>query len=316
VRRAGDYVVYLGLRGLWALLRLVPLAALRRLLESLAFTVMLVDRRHRRVIDSNLAIAFPEWSRQRRRAATRRAFGNWGRIAAELVHDRELAELAEAADPAKFAEGSWLEAGEKILEELRSEGTGVLVLTAHTGNFELLARIWGACRGAPITVFHRPLKNPYVDGLLVRQRAAMGVRTLGRGMGLREALRTLGSGGILAAPLDQNQPPGRPGVFVELFGRPAATTTVLARLSLAAAVPVVPVFACWEGARPAAVIGPPIHPPRHISGVVSIPRGENRERAVRELTQAYTAEVEAMVRRYPEQWNWAHRRWKTQPNKE
>lgn len=299
MRTAAHCLVYLVARAAWAVLALVPLALLRPALEGVAGLVMRLDGRHRAIVADNLGAAFPEWSDVEVERGVREAFRNWGRIGAELLRAREVMAAADTA---------WVDEAEDVRRRLVAEGRGVLVLTAHTGNFELLARIWGRASAEVVTVFHRPMSNRFVDAFLLRQRAAANVQTLGRGSEVRAAMRVLAAGGVLAVPLDQNQPPGRPGVFVDLFGRPAATATSLARLSLASGAAVLPVFAAWEAGRPVAIVGRPLRP----DGAAG---SAGRDEALRRLTQAYTREIEAVVRRYPYQWNWAHRRWKTRPDK-
>jgi KDO2-lipid IV(A) lauroyltransferase len=292
-----DYLVYLALRGAWTAARLVPLGALRRGLEALALVVYRVDTHHRRIVLDNLAGAFPEWPRSQRVAVARDAFRNWARIAAELVKAEDM------------AEGRTLESIRMLdrkAAELGVSGRGVLALTAHTGNFELLARLLGRVGTRRVVVFHRRMANRFVEQLLLRERDAMNVATLGRGIVVREALRVLARGDILVVPLDQNQS-RKHGVFVEFFGRPACTSTMLARLSLATGVTVQPAFAIWEGDDLVAVLGEAIAPP------VGTPSA-TRARVVQELTGRYTREVERVIRLYPSQWNWAHRRWKTRPS--
>ena len=293
-----DALVYAGFRIAWSLFAVLPLPLLRRLLEGVGRLVWLVDRRHREVIAGNLALAFPQWPPDRRRAVERQAFANWGRIAAELLRFRRIAQQRGCDDPT-------IRALEAAARPLLSRGRGLLVLTAHSGNFELLARLWGRATGVEIAVFHRALKNRRIDAFLRRERAACAFRVVARGAAVREALRILERGGVFVVPLDQNQLPGR-GVFVDFFGRPASTTTLLARLAMVSGAPILPVFAAWEGDATVAEIAAPIDPPVIASGC-------SREGAIRDATQAYTQRIEEAVRAHPEQWNWAHRRWKTRP---
>jgi KDO2-lipid IV(A) lauroyltransferase len=151
-------------------------------------------------------------------------------------------------------------------------------------------------------LFHRPMSNPLVNDFLVRERLRAHVGTLGRGASVREAVRVLGRGGVIVAPMDQNQPPGR-GIFVDMFGKSACTSTFLARLSVLSGAPVLPVFPAWRGEDLIPVLGEVVEP--DVSG--------DRRRAVATLTARYTAQIEAAVRARPCQWNWAHRRWKTRP---
>jgi len=245
-------------------------------------------------------MAFPDWPNSRVDEYARKAIAYWGRLAAEIIHARELTPNDQSGDFKTLNER---------VDAALSHGKGLLILTAHFGNFELLGRVC-ACRGVPLATFVRPFRNRYFDRFFVEDRRSMNLGLLGRGTGVREALRMLKAGGMVAVLLDQNQRPGR-GIFVDMFGRPACTSTVLARLSLATGAAVLPVFALWKGDRTLPLIGELIEP----EGPKSPVGGRaGRSEKVRVLTACYTTEIEAVVRRYPEQWNWVHRRWKTQPS--
>jgi KDO2-lipid IV(A) lauroyltransferase len=301
VRTLGDALVYGGFRVLWAILGALPLSALRRLLEALGRLVWLVDHRHREIVAQNLTTAFPDWPPARVKRVERSTFANWGRIAAELIRFDEIAARRGPDDPT-------IQALKRASQPLLARRRGLIVLTAHTGNFELLARLWGRATGVEIAVFHRAMRNRFIDRFLQAERAACAFRVVARGSAVREALRILERGGVFVVPLDQNQLPGR-GVFVDLFGRPASTTTLLARLAEASGAPVLPVFAAWEGSNTIGLIFDPMetNPPDRRA-----PRS-GRDDVLREMTAEYTAKIEMAIRRYPEQWNWAHRRWKTRP---
>jgi len=296
VVRAANYIVYGGLRAAWALLGSVSTAAARGALQNIADIVARYDRTHVDIVRENLAIALPQIDEASAQHLARVAFRNWGRIAAEIIHAQELV--------ASAPQRPWERVAERA-QQARSAGKGLLVLTAHTANFELLARTWGV-RIGPVAVFHRTIHNDPIDRFLVKHRRAMNVVSLGRGASVREALRLIQAGTCVAVALDQNQRPGH-GIFVDMFGRPASTSTMLARLSIATGAPVLPVFGAWHGEHTIPVSGRPIHPPS--------PQPPPAERAehIRRLTQRYTSAIETFVRRHPEQWNWAHRRWKTQP---
>lgn len=293
-RGVGDGIVYLALRAVWSSIGALPPAASRAFLERVAGLFARLDGRHRRVIRDNLAIAFPGMDSVVAGEIARAAFRNWGRLAAEVIHCERL--LGERDD-------AWAGLAEAV-EAARGETGGLLLLTAHVGNFEVLARGFGRLV-RPVAVFHRPFANAAIDAFLVEQRRRSRVATLGRGASVRDALRLLAQGGCVALPLDQNQRPGR-GIFVDVLGRPASTSTVLARLSLASGSAVLPVFSVWMGERMVPVFREPIWPPPR-------PPASRREAVVRELTERYAAEIDAVVRRFPHQWNWAHRRWKTRP---
>jgi KDO2-lipid IV(A) lauroyltransferase len=287
------------LRGLWQVLGAAGPAGAMRILAAAAGVFSVADRRHRRVVEDNLAIAFPQMDTQVRDEILAASFQNWARIGAEAVHCDEIIAKSRANPEWKAVAAA--------VEEGRAAGRGLLLLTAHIGNFELLARIFGSAV-APVAVFHRPLGIAEVDGFLVRERLRCGVTTLGRGAAVRDSLRILSAGGSVAIPLDQNQREGR-GIFIDVLGRPACTSTVLARLSLASGAPVLPVFAVWKNGQTTPFIGELVPAPVRQGRLDPA----DRENLLRDLTVRYSAEVDRVVRRFPHQWNWAHRRWKTRP---
>lgn len=297
LHRLGDAAAFAALRVVWRVLRRRSPADARRALESVAAVFSRLDGRHRRVVEANLDLAFPQMDSVVRESVLAASFRNWGRLGAEVVHCDALIEEARA-DP------KWEALAAGVAEGMAG-GRGLLVLTAHVGNFELLARIFGTLV-APVAVFHRPLGIPQVDAFLVSERQRCGVRTLGRGSVVREAMRILAAGGCVALPLDQNQRLGR-GIFVDVLGHPACTSTVLARLSLASGAPVLPVFSVWNGEGGLMpILGEPFAAPARTGG-------RERDETVRQMTERFSAEVDRVVRRFPHQWNWAHRRWKTRP---
>ena len=297
LKRTGDRAAYVAVMGLWRLLGALSLQDSRRFLEGVAVLVGRFDRRHRRVVEANLDLAFPGMDSVVRESVVEASFLNWGRIAAEAVHVDEL-----VAECRRHKE--WRALRVAVKQGLAG-GRGLLVLTAHTANFELLARVFGTAI-APVGVFHRPLGIADLDSFVVRERDRFGVRTLNRGAAVREALRILAAGGCVAVPLDQNQRAGH-GIFVDVLGHPACTSTALARLSVASGAPVLPVFAVWSGPKTTPFIGELITAPP------GRPSPAEREGRIRELTARYSAEIDRVVRRFPHQWNWAHRRWKTRP---
>lgn len=292
----GDFLVYAAFRVAWLCLQHAPYGAVRRLLEGAAALAHVLDRRHREVVRDNLARAYPDLEEAARARVARGAFRSWGRMVAELAQPQAVLTSATEASLERLA----------LRASSVRNGGPLLVLTAHIGNFELLARLMGRHTGWRVAVFHRRMKNRFIENRLLADRSRANVDTLGRGMLVREALETLRRGGIVVVPLDQNQMPHR-GVFVDFFDQPACTSTLLARLSLATGVPVLPVFAGWQGEDLLAEVEAPIEP-----GAPTTRR--DREAAIYALTERYTHAIERAVRRLPEQWNWAHRRWKTKPS--
>src|SRR5207244_4177482 len=127
----------------------------------------------------------------------------------------------------------------------RAGQTGAIILTAHFGNWELLAYAHGLL-GHPITLVHRPMHNPLFDRAITEIRTAAGTRAIKKKAAAKEALRALKGHCILAIPSDQNHTRSF-GVFVDFFGKRACTTPGVARLAMLTGAPVFPVFLVRAG---------------------------------------------------------------------
>jgi KDO2-lipid IV(A) lauroyltransferase len=179
---------------------------------------------------------------------------------------------------------------------------GVLVLTAHFGNWEL-AGLVGPLYGVPMATVMRPLDSPLLDRLARRLRGSTGVEMIDKREAFRAVTDALRRRQLVAILLDQNAS-RREGVFVPFFGRPASTSRGLALLSLRTGTPILPVFMHREpDGRHHLVIEPAIPSPSR--GALGV--------SIEELTAACASRIEATVRRWPEQWLWLHRRWRTRP---
>ena len=187
------------------------------------------------------------------------------------------------------------------VEHLRSaagQGRGILVLTAHYGNWELLAAAHGLS-GLPLSIVIRPLDHPVLDELAARFRQRSGAELIVKRQAVREVLQALRRGRMVGILLDQNATRAE-GVFVPFFGVPASTSKGLAVLALRTSAPVVPVFLRREpDGRHCLEAGPALEPPAD-GDVVA-------------YTAAFNQVIEAAIRRAPEQWLWMHARWRTRP---
>ena len=291
IRRRASYLGFRLLRAVACRLSW-PLAGGLGRLVGLAAHGLLAG--HRRLALEHLARAIgQERSEPERRRIARAVFENLGRSALEWLRlpglsDRALQQLVRC-------EG---------LEHLRSalrEGRGVIAVTAHIGNWELIA-LYLRSLGFEGAVLARRLRYPEYEAFLTSMRAAKGVATLARGS-LKETARCLRANRIVGMLPDQDVD-SLEGMFVDFFGHPAHTPVGPAALSLMTGAPIVPCFMIREGPRFRLVIEPPLH----------APVGADRAEALRELTEAWSGAVESHIRRFPEQWVWMHRRWKTQPD--
>jgi len=295
--RVRDWLEYLALRAAFGALAALPLGAALRAGEAAALVAYVLDRPHRHVGMRNLAIAFPEKPVRERRRILRASFLNLGRMAAELARLPRLS-AERLRDMVRFVDEEWWREATSW-----ERSTGVLVLSGHFGNWELLVFAHGL-RGHPVHMVHRAIANPLLDRWLNALRARAGTRTIRKRHAARAVLAALHERGLLVLPFDQNSTRGL-GVFVDFFGVPASTNAGLARIALRTDAPIVPAFIVREGRSARHRV--------HVLPIMQVERtGDPRADVVRN-TQRFSAVFEDMVRRHPEQWLWMHKRWKTRP---
>ena len=286
---------YAALAPAWGALRALPLETAVRVGAALSAFAMAFDARQGRIARRNLAIAFPETDAAGRTKILRDAYRNLGRMAAEWTHFFELDRGNIERHVTYDGRVHWDDA------IARSDGRGILVLTGHFGNFELLS-VAHSIYGNRIAIVQRPNRNPLIDSAVSARRVRFGNLSVPRKGAGREILRLLRDNWMVAVPLDLDT---RRGVFVDFFSLKAATNDALARLAMATGAPVLPAFMVREGAST-----------RHritILPVVDVVRTRDRAESARENTQRFTSVIELMIRRHPDHWNWIHRRWKTRP---
>jgi KDO2-lipid IV(A) lauroyltransferase len=272
----------------------LPRSAALALGRGLGRVLSDLDRRHAAIAVENLRRAFPEWDEARRWRTARGVYAHFGEMLIELLRLPSLSR-AQMLGLVEIA-------GREHVERAIAAGRGVLYVTGHYGNWEIHAIAHGFLF-APVSVVARPLDNPALDQRLCAVRSLSGNAVIYKQRALLQVLKALRSGGGVAILIDQNVQEGD-GIFVDFFGRPAATTTVAAAVALKTGCAVVPVRA---ERRPDGGHRLVYEPP------VSVPTTGEKGRDIARLTQALTARIEGWIRETPEQWLWMHRRWKTQP---
>jgi KDO2-lipid IV(A) lauroyltransferase len=294
-RHRFEYAVYRTLR--WLLHR-VPHAAVRRLGVVLGAAAFRLDRRHRTAALENLALALPELGDGERRRLARRCFHHFGAALCDTVS-------AQRFDLEEMCRRVTIEGWDNV-QQARGQAAprGVFAMTAHLGLWEMAALVFGTY-GGTLNVVGRPLDNPHLDRELVDHRRRFGNRLLAKRRSIRGMLRGIEAGENVAILIDQRVQPHE-GIEVPFFGHPAVTTPVLAKLSIRLGVPVVPAYCLpLPRGRYRVIFKPALEPP-----VLPAEAGEaDEERAVRELTARYLAEMEGEIRRHPHLWLWLHRRW-------
>lgn len=282
----------------WLLLKtfgLMPRGIAHRAAEIVAWLGFHLARRQRRAGLRNLSMAIPELSDDDRRQILRGSFRNLARLLVEFSHFPEL----NKSNIARFV----IHDGLENYHEAVRRGRGIIFMTAHFGAWEL-SSFAHSIYGYPLKFVVRPIDNAKVDELITQYRTRGGnvpIQRRSAGRGILKALRNNEAVGIL---FDQNTTSDE-GVFVDFFGIPAATTTAIAAFALRTGAAVLPGFLIWDES-----LGK--HRLRFDPPVELVNTGDLAHDVV-ENTKTFNAILEGYVRKYPGQWLWIHRRWKTRP---
>lgn len=296
-RPVRHHIEYLFLRVVAAVCAVLPEVLADRAGAGLGWVAARVGRPRWGVVGEHLRMAFPDRDGWWRRAVRRRCYTHLG---AEAVAMFRLAGMSAQAlrERTKVV-------GMELLEAAARERRGVVVVSAHLGNWE----VGGAAvvaRGCPMDIVVARQRNELFDRYLTRSRERLGFRVIPRGEARRGVLESLREGRAVGIMGDQDA--RRAGVFASFFGRPASTARGPAVLAMRAGADVVTLFAIRQpGWRPRYTV--------HLEPLApAAPSGggrPGRDKAVAALTQAFTTRIEERVKEYPAQYLWLHRRWKT-----
>lgn len=288
LRNQLEFVLYRCARALAGILSPAASARFGGFLGSVFY---LVSRRRRKIIDFNLALAFPEMTTHQRQDLAREVSRHFGRVALDTFRLQRL-------EPDQLRAEVTVE-GEANLRRAIDTGRGFFLLSAHLGSWEVVGFMGGLLVPGGVSLIHRPLDNPLLDAELERLRATFGNRGLGKFNISREVLQAIKDDRVVGILIDQR--PRDIDLEVPFFGHPAKTHPALARFVRKTRVPVVPFFGYWDApARYTVSFGEPIDPEE-----LSAAELEDGP-----LTARFMAVTEEAIRRRPEQWLWYHDRWR------
>ncbi|MBI4342396.1 MAG: LPS export ABC transporter periplasmic protein LptC [Candidatus Omnitrophica bacterium] len=286
--------MYLGFQGLRAAVQWLPLPAARAIGRFLGLVTYGLLGSQRRLTLRHLEFALSqELSSAQRRRVARGVFVNLGQNVMEWL----LLPRLSTQQLQRLMTGEGVDHFRQALER----GNGAIALTAHLGNWELIA-LYLKSLGFDGGVLARRLRYPEYESFLIGLRGARGVPTFARGS-VRDVATLLRANQIIGILPDQDTE-SLDGIFVSFFNHPAYTPVGPAALSIMTGAPIVPCFLVREGATFRLVVEPPLR----------APQTADRTQAMAALTQAWSDVVQSYIRRYPDQWVWMHRRWKTQPS--
>jgi KDO2-lipid IV(A) lauroyltransferase len=273
----------------------IPRGLARLLSGLLAFAVYHAFGRLRRTGERNLAMAFPDLSSNAKKTILR---GVYRHLGWQLVEFCRMTRYT----PENIHRWFRTEGLEHYLAA-QASGKGVLIVTGHLGAWEL-SGFYHSLMGHTLGVVVRSLDNRRLDSFVNAMRCMHGNKVIPKDDFGRGLLASMRAGQTVAILMDTNMTPPQ-GAFVKFFGRDACTATGLAHIARKTGAAVLPAFMLWEPSERRYVL--------HFGPRIEIPNTNDTAADILAGTQLCTQAIEAWIRRYPDQWLWIHRRWKTRP---
>ena len=285
-------VEYLFIRLFVFLIRLLPLRVGVGFGGCLGSLYYQIDARHRRLALDHLSIAFGHTKEPAAiEQIARESYQNLGRSIIEAIYLPQL-NLSETERLVRVE-------GLSHYIEAKNRKKGVMVLTEHPGNWEIIPKgFW--MYGFHVYDIVRPFNNPYLDRMIDGWRTQNGMTSLNKRTDVSRILGLLRAGETVGFFLDQNTAREN-AVFVDFFGREAATHKGPAILAHRSGATVLPVFIVREPSGHRMIIAPPL----------PIVRDGNHAENIERTTALFTKTIESYITQYPAQWLWTHRRWGT-----
>ncbi|GMT42469.1 MAG: acyltransferase [bacterium] len=287
-----DWLAYLGLVGI---VRLTQLNAAmgRAVFRFIMVSAFLFWKSRRKVTVENLAILFPNETVGKLKKTAFNVYMKW----ADFLAEYPLMARLKSQDNDNLIRVKGME---KLMEAY-GRGKGLIIPTAHYGNFEWMNAALAA-KGLPVRCVIRAVDNPYIDRLLNGIRIEAGVTRIKSRYAVREIMREVRRGGVVTLATDQNASAN--GVFIKFLGRWAATVKAPAVLQLRTGAPIIPVYSVRENDGSHTV---------HVLPEIIIERTGDLKRDVFIISQRIADAQSRFISNRPELWFWLHKRWKTRP---
>ncbi|HSU69208.1 MAG TPA: hypothetical protein VLJ39_20150 [Tepidisphaeraceae bacterium] len=294
-----DRAVYVAARLVSVAMHAFPVNVNLQTAKLLGSGLYLIDRRHRARALANLRRSFPEMTERQREKLARRSMQQMIMLFVEVLFTTRLIRLDTWA---QYVE---LENFREVLDMLLRRERGLVLLTGHYGNWEILGYVL-ATLGFETTSIARPLDNPYVSRFLFDVREKTGQKIVAKKGATPEVTATLDRRGAVGFIADQNA--GSKGVFVDFFDRKASTYKSIGLVAMEYDVPVIIGYARRVNDRFHFKVG--------AQDIIYPEDWKSQPDPLRYVTQRYSKAIEDIVRVDPGQYWWVHRRWKTRPKGE
>ncbi len=282
-------------RGLIQALGKTPRLFLPLTRRLLIFFLKKLDRRHAAIIRRNLQIAFPRQSEKERKVLSEAVYRHFVTMFLEIARGFQRRDFSDVLGRAEFH-------GQEHIHRALLKGRGLILFSAHLGNWEWIPLILSRQLGRKINSIARPMDNPLIEKKVREFRELCGSNVISKQGSLRRILELLAKNEIVLLLIDQNAIL-RESVFVDFFSRPATMVTIVSQIFLRKGIPVLPLFLHYQGERLVLEAGEALR--YEACG--------NEEQDIRQLTQELAERIEKEIQRHPEQWFWFHDRWRTRP---
>ncbi len=288
-------IEYLAFAAFILLVKLSPLFLAKFNKRILDWLGRHLSKRHFGVVGKNLKIAFPGKTGEEHTKLKDAVYRHFASVFVEIIY---MFVKKKPGKLLKEIEVNNIEILEKALEKKK----GVIVFSAHFGNWELIPYILSRHLKRNIGSIAREMDNPLVEAVVKRFREHMGSTIIYKKNSIRTMLKMLEDNQVIYLLIDQNTIE-KEAVFVEFFGQTVAAVPSVSLLHLKKNKPVVPLFLHYE--KDKIVLD--------LLEEIQFTPGGDHTRDLEELTQLCTSIIEENIRKYPEQWFWFHNRWKTRP---
>jgi KDO2-lipid IV(A) lauroyltransferase len=282
------------------LIKISPLFLIKLNQNLVQYLLRKLSKRHSGIVAKNLRIAFPHYTAGEISALTRAISRHFSSVFIEIItifvkkQPEKILKRVEILHP-------------EILERALDKKKGVILFSAHFGNWELIPLILSRQLNQKINSVAREMNNPLVEKKVKQFRKYMGSELIDKRNSIRTILKRLEKNGIVYLLIDHNTI-AREGVFVDFFGKPASTVSSVSQLHLKRAIPVIPIFIHYEEDKIVLELLEEIDAAGTGTG--------NQKEDILRLTRRCTSIIEEKISQYPEQWFWFHNRWKTRPPRE
>jgi len=290
-----DFLGFITVKSLSAFLRFLPLRPALWAGRRVGDIIYHVNLKRRMIAYANLKAAFPEKDPKELKRINRAHFENLSMNVIELL---KLSSCRE-----DYLERHIKLENTDIIKSSLEKGKGVILLTAHFGNWEI-APLASSLSGYTMSVFAREQKYERLNNLLNQFRQSTGCRVITKGFSVKDIIKTLDNNGIIGMLSDQDA--GANGIFVNFFNRPASTAQGIAAFALKTGAAVLPSFIWRVGVDNHAI---------KVGERFELVNTGDKDKDARINLQGMADILEGYIRKFPEQWLWAHKRWKSTPQR-